>query len=274
MEFSRVLFVTVFYSFTCAGASNYNWDDWTQNLNRDIHQSVSRALSGLYNLESTISQQIQQNLAGIIPHVSNSANNDTNGGFGNLDSLDNLGSIISQQVDEGLRPVREMQAKLKIKFGEDGTTVATFKDKQVIVRDGVFYECEGTISEEDGSCSDTLRQSSFESQRDFCYANINTIINSWYCISPGGGVSSGFINGEVYCNGFQNNPTLLISAEDYRNLCGDVGYRVTYKYFGTDPIGDHSSDVSCSSGTPYTCTYTEDRNSNLGNSGPYNFVLN
>ena len=59
--------------------------------------------------------------------MSNSANNDTNGGFGNLDSLDNLGSIISQQVDEGLRPVREMQAKLKIKFGEDGTTVATFK---------------------------------------------------------------------------------------------------------------------------------------------------
>ena len=50
------------------------------------------------------------------------------GGFGHLGSLDNLGSTISQQVYEGLRPVREMQTKFKIKFGEDGTTVATFKD--------------------------------------------------------------------------------------------------------------------------------------------------
>ncbi|KAJ3652459.1 hypothetical protein Zmor_018420 [Zophobas morio] len=159
MEFSRVLLLTVFYSFTCTGASKNNWDDWAENLNWDIQQRVRQSLSGLDNLWSTISQQVQQNLA----------------------------------------------------------------DKQVIVRDGVFYKCEGTISEEDGSCSGTLRKSSFESKRDFCYANINTIINNWYCISSGGGVSSGIINGNVYCNGFQNNPTLLISREDYRNLCGDVG---------------------------------------------------
>ncbi|KAJ3652460.1 hypothetical protein Zmor_018421 [Zophobas morio] len=289
MEFSRVLLLTVFYSFTCTGARNNNWDDWAQNLNRDIQQRVRQSLSGLDNLGSTISQQVQQNLAGINPSVSNSANyanprgtvyehevyentpqatvqfNKKSGGFGNLGSLDNLGSTISQQVYEGLRPVREMQAKLKIKFGEDGTTVATFKDKQVIVRDGVFYKCEGTISEEDGSCSGTLRKSSFESKKDFCYANINTIINNWYCISSGGGVSSGIINGNMYCNGFQNNPTLLISREDYRNLCGNVGYPVTYKYFGTHPIGDHSSDVRCSGGTPYTCTYTEDRNPRVPN---------
>ena len=49
------------------------------------------------------------------------------GGLHNLDNLDNFGGTIGQQVYASLRPVREMEAKLKIKFGKNGTTITTFK---------------------------------------------------------------------------------------------------------------------------------------------------
>ncbi|KAJ3647327.1 hypothetical protein Zmor_019211 [Zophobas morio] len=78
-------------------------------------------------------------------------------------------------------------------------------------------------------------------------------------------VSSLLRNLWVYCKGPRKHPSLLISARDYRNLCGNVGYPVTYKYFSTHPIGEHRSDIRCSTGTPYSCTYTEHRNPYLSN---------
>ncbi|XP_063923917.1 uncharacterized protein LOC135138028 [Zophobas morio] len=192
-------------------------------------------------------------------------------------NLDDLGAQISRTVHENLRPVREMEFRFRMKLGKQGTTVATFPDRQYIFREGVMYECDGTIVETDGSCSGTLRKPAFGRKEDFCYATVSAVVDNWYCITTGGGVNFVYSNGKGKCESTDGRPTLLVSAKDYKALCESRAYPVTYKYF-TEELDDHGSDVHCSDERPYVCTLTEEENSSLMRSTgstfeKYSFIL-
>ena len=152
-----------------------------------------------------------------------------------------------------------------------------FTDRQYIFREGVMYECDGTIVETDGSCSGTLRKPAFGRKEDFCYATVSAVVDNWYCITTGGGVNFAYNNGKGKCESTDGRPTLLVSAEDYKALCESRAYPVTYKYF-TEELDDHGSDVHCSGERPYVCTLTEAQNFSLMHSTgstfeKYSFIL-
>jgi hypothetical protein len=134
--------------------------------------------------------------------------------------------------------------------------------KKFVVRNSALYVCDGTISETTGSCSGNLKRATFKTKKDFCYANVNSVINNWYCVG-GGSVSAGIVNGNVFCNSNDGSPTLLISSDEYKNLCADVATSATYKYFTQQKLGEHGSDVQCSEGLPQVCTMSENLTGNF-----------
>ncbi|EFA06439.1 uncharacterized protein LOC663458 [Tribolium castaneum] len=237
----------IFLLFICSFRYTQSVDYYDlENLGANINREVQESLKPLNNLGATITQRVNKE----IEHVRQLPSR-----------LDTLGETISQQVYEGLRPVREMQSRMRIKFGtEGGTTIATFQDnRQFIIRNGVMYTCGGQISQETGACSGSLKKATLNNEKDFCYANVNTIINNYYCIGNGN-VNTGYVNGKIYCSSNDGSKTLLISEQDYRKQCGNVANSVTYKYFTSRKLGDHDSGVHCTGNEPkIVCTMTENR---------------
>ncbi|XP_044265582.1 uncharacterized protein LOC123011927 isoform X2 [Tribolium madens] len=262
----RKIFLLFICSFRYTESADYDFDTGNlENLGTNINRQVQESLRPLNNLGVTITQRVNKDLEPVRQLPS---------------KLDNLGYTISQQVYEGLRPVREMQSRMRIKFGTEGTTIATFQDnRHFIIRNSVMYTCEGQISQENGSCSGNLKKVTFNNDKDFCYANVNAIINNYYCIGNGN-VNTGYVNGKIYCSSNDGSKTLLIPEQEYKKLCGTVANMVTYKYFTSLKLGDHDSGVHCTGNEPrIVCTMTENRQ-NIGtniiqvNGGSYISTIN
>jgi hypothetical protein len=256
-----LIFLGLIFCLNCAAAVyDYDYGGGLEDLGDRISKSVQQRLKHLDNLGDRINANVQMQLRPLDNlGASISTNLQTQ-----LRPLDNLGASISQQVHEGLRPVREMESRFKIKFGNGGTSVVTYSPsgKKFVVRNSALYVCDGTISETTGSCSGNLKRATFKTKKDFCYANVNSVINNWYCVG-GGSVSAGIVNGKVFCNSNDGSPTLLISSDEYKNLCADVAISATYKYFTQQKLGEHGSDVQCSEGLPQVCTMSENLTGNF-----------
>ncbi|RZC42915.1 uncharacterized protein BDFB_013501, partial [Asbolus verrucosus] len=238
------------------------------NLGARISSDVQRQLAPLHNLGARINSDVQRQTA----HLNGLGSRINSDLELQLAPLENLGTTIQEQVEKGLEPVRILESIIKVKFGTDGTTIATFNPgaRRFIIRDGVVYECGGSISESDGSCSSDLQRLQFDKNEDFCYSTSKSIINGWYCIASTGSTTMSYINGKITCKGSNGTPSLLIKGDDYNELCKNVATSANYKYFTTRSLQHIGDGLRCSGNNPQICTYSEtlrNRNNIVNSSG-------
>lgn len=87
-------------------------------LNAIIKFFGFQIISSKADLGDDITRQVNANLAGL-DNLGAKLQHE-------LAPLDNLGDRIQQQVHAGLKPVRELETRLKVSHGTDGITIASF----------------------------------------------------------------------------------------------------------------------------------------------------
>ncbi|KAF7284511.1 hypothetical protein GWI33_022098 [Rhynchophorus ferrugineus] len=213
---------------------NVNVQNNLQHLQNDLN-----TLDDLSTLGQRINAQVQRNLAPlqglgarINARVQNSVQHMQN-------DLSTLGERITQNVEEGLKPVRALELNRRMMDGIGGQTIVTHfpSDVKFIVKNSNTYKCKGEISLKSGDCSGVLEpfeitQSS--PKTDWC-----------------------FLRGYSQVN----DNVLNLKLDEYKNLCSSVSNNVEYRYYPDKtsdvhvPIPNSNPYVECAKSDNNICVF-------------------
>ncbi|KAJ8962711.1 hypothetical protein NQ318_001108 [Aromia moschata] len=252
-----------------------DFDD-LHNLGQRITDRVNRELAPLQNLGARIAASVDQDLE---PIRNGKLDRDIRMNVNRqLAGLENLGQQIEQNVYQSLEPVRAREIVARMKEGRGGTTIAVNSPggKTFIVRDGTMFECQGSISSENGECSGTLTPFKINKNEDYCYLKNNyAIINNQICL---GSSSISIINNHIECVSSTGTPALLISLSEYEKMCQELSQTVEYKYIANinDPlhveIPNKNRHIKCNQ--PNICMFTESFSFRRTNGFTSNIIYN
>ncbi|KAJ8962712.1 hypothetical protein NQ318_001109 [Aromia moschata] len=252
---NQIIFLTLVGSIFA-----HDFDD-LHNLGQRITDRVNRELAPLQNLGARITASVDQDLE---PIRNGKLDRDIRMNVNRqLAGLENLGQQIEQNVYQSLEPVRAIEIVVAMKEGRGGTTIVANLPggKKFIVRDHITFECDGSISNENGECSGTLTPFKINKKEDFCYLKNNyAIVNNQICL---GSSSISVFNNHIECISSTGTPVLLISLSEYENMCQGLSQTVEYKYIANvnDPlhveIPNKNKYVKCMNNQPNVCIFTE-----------------
>lgn len=130
-----------------------------------------------------------------------------------------------------------------------------------------------------GTCSGNLIPFRFTKSEDYCYKNSKSVINDQVCLTDdSGGLSISVVNGKLECRNRSGRPTVIMSTQEYLNMCKKVAKSADYKYFTTKSFENPGNKLDCRQNNgKVVCYYSEDslsqfpssNNIFVGNGGNY-----
>lgn len=228
---------------------------------------------GLDGLGSRISASVQAQVAplrGLGERINSKVNTQ-------LNDLNGLGDRISQQVHQQLEPVRAIELNFKMRDGVGGVTIVTHspEGRQFIIKNYASYTCKSKIDLNTGRCSGDLEPfkiTNSSPKSDWCYVNSYSLVNNQVCLSIGS-VSVQVVNGQMRCEGNLNSPVILMSLDEYKQVCSNVRQSTEYRYIPNvaDPghvaIPNVNKYVRCENQQENLCIFHE--NNGILSSGAY-----
>lgn len=228
---------------------NGQYYDGLDSLGERISAQVAAQVAPLEGLGERITAQVNR---GLIPMQV---------------ELDGLGDRITSNVHKELEPVRAIELNFKLMDGVGGTTIATHRPsgKQFIIKNYKFYTCSSQVNDNTGECSGSLTPFEITGRgpkSDWCYFKSYSLINNQICMSIGS-VSITAFNDHISCRSEGNNPTILISLDEYKKLCSSVSEAAEYRYIPdvNDPrhveIPNENKYVKCENKQRNLCIFNE-----------------
>lgn len=240
------------------------------NLGERIRAQVAAQVKPLEGLGDRINAQVQQSIrpVQVSPPLTDTAFSSPPIDLSNrLSELDGLGDRISQTVHHQLEPVRAIELNLKMRDGVGGITIITHHPSgtQFILKNHKAYVCPLQVDLNTGECPGSLSKweiTQSSPRSDWCYIRSYSLINNQICMSVGS-VTLNSINGHVSCRGADNKPTILMSLDEYKDLCSGFSESAEYRYIPNenDPahvvIPNENKYVKCENRQRNYCIFNE-----------------
>ncbi|CAH1364377.1 hypothetical protein MTP99_000762 [Tenebrio molitor] len=174
---------------------------------------------------------------------------------------------IRKQLDQDLKPLRVAQTHAQMKAGIGGVTLVASPGKVLINKNGQSYECSGQVVFQPPFCNGRTQKFQIKTKQDFCYSDRHSQMGNVLCIANTDqtGLSMSNNNGHFSCSGSDGRQPLLITTEDYRQMCGKMPWDTIYYYYPDSSdwyrVQLPNPDLKCAQSRSDVCVFKTDPNS-------------
>jgi hypothetical protein len=117
-----------------------------------------------------------------------------------------------------------------------------------------MYSCEGTISEETGECSGSLKVRQIKHFHDNCLTNNFPKVNHYACLSSNSEpIYMTYYGNKILCE-TDSQDALFMKYESVNKLCSKLATSAVYKYYTKGPINPKEiQGFKCDGTGPAVC---------------------